>query len=380
MDVCIAGAGIGGLALARGLVADGHRVRVFERASGPSTDGAAVTIFSNGMAAAAGLGIDLGELGGDIRSLRMRRADGRRLMQSDLAPMRRSTGYPVRTIARADLIRCLGAGLGPEIVQYGRPIASVRVETPGVVIGLASGAQHPADLLVGADGHRSPTRAAVLDPAPAADVGWATWQGLGAVLPAVAAGAIGELVVGDAGLVGMMPAGNGLTQWWFDTHWTRDDPSLEPLAMLRDRFAGYADPVTELLASVAADDLGRYPHVRHRVPDQWGRGAVTLLGDAAHAFPPSQAQGANQALEDAWVLRRALTSGPAGDDVELRLREYERQRSVRVRRVARLAASERTNRPPGVVLATLARMTPAGLGGRAQLRLLRSFSDVLNQK
>ena len=34
MDVVIAGAGVGGLALANGLVADGHAVRVLERAPG----------------------------------------------------------------------------------------------------------------------------------------------------------------------------------------------------------------------------------------------------------------------------------------------------------------------------------------------------------
>jgi 2-polyprenyl-6-methoxyphenol hydroxylase-like FAD-dependent oxidoreductase len=51
VDVVIVGAGIGGLALARGLQADGHRVEVLEKAAGRRDGGAAVTIFSNGGAA-----------------------------------------------------------------------------------------------------------------------------------------------------------------------------------------------------------------------------------------------------------------------------------------------------------------------------------------
>jgi salicylate hydroxylase len=38
---------------------------------------------------------------------------------------------------------------------------------------------------------------------------------------------------------------------------------------------------------------------------------VVLIGDAAHAMPPSLAQGASQALEDAWVLARELDRHPA---------------------------------------------------------------------
>jgi FAD-dependent urate hydroxylase len=100
-----------------------------------------------------------------------------------------------------------------------------------------------------------------------------------------------------------------------------------------------------------------------------------LLGDAAHAFPPSQAQGANQALDDAWLLRRALASG---GEVTGALRRYEAVRSRRVRRISRLAASEVTNRPPNALARLAGRIAPAGLSAWAQLAVIRRCSSVLN--
>jgi FAD-dependent urate hydroxylase len=376
MDVCVVGAGIGGLALAGGLVADGHRVRVLERRAEASLGGAAVTIFSNGMAAAAGLGIELSDLGGDIQTLRMRRANGHPLMRTDLRPMRRRTGFPIRTIARDELIGRLAAGLDSDVLCYGVAVDDVRVDAEQVQVILSTGEQLAPEVVVGADGYRSVVRGAVLGDGPATEVGWVTWQGLGDVLPDVASGVVGELVVGPAGLVGMMPAGGGRTQWWFDTRWSRADPGAgSPLTHLRERFGSYAEPIPQLLAAISDTDLGRYPHVLHEIPEEWGRGPVTLLGDAAHAFPPSQAQGANQALEDAWLLRRTLASG---GDVVASVRAYERRRTARVRLVARMAASERTNRAPSAVLGALARATPAAITGRGYLSLVRRFSSVLN--
>ena len=379
MRVCVVGGGIGGLGLARGLAADGHEVVVLERSAAPAVGGAAVTIFSNGMAAASGLGVDLSDLGGDVVELTIERSSGQPLVRTDLSPVRRKSGFPIRTMPRARLIERLGEGLTPEQLRYGAVAAAVRVTGAGAVVELADGGLVEADVVVGADGNRSATRAAVLADGSPSDVGWLTWQGLGVVLPEIAAGHRGRLLVGSAGLAGFMPAGDGLTQWWFDGRSTAFDASGDALSSVRKAFGSYGTPVPELLATIGSDDGDWFSHVLRNPAPPWGRGAVTLLGDAAHAFPLSQAQGANQALEDAWLLRRALAAAPSGD-VPAVLRRYERRRAQRVGVISRMAASERTNRPPGAALGALARCMPPGVAGWGYLRLIRRISSVLRDE
>ena len=70
----------------------------------------------------------------------------------------------------------------------------------------------------------------------------------------------------------------------------------------------------------------------------WGRGPVTLLGDAAHPMLPFMAQGAAMAIEDAAVLARELARAP--DDRAAGLRNYE---AARVARTARAQREARRN-------------------------------------
>ncbi|HYU78037.1 MAG TPA: FAD-dependent monooxygenase [Vicinamibacterales bacterium] len=67
---------------------------------------------------------------------------------------------------------------------------------------------------------------------------------------------------------------------------------------------------------------------------RWGRGPVTLLGDAAHPMLPHAGQGAAQALEDAVAIGRALDGVI---DVHAALRAYEQLRWRRVHRIVRIA-------------------------------------------
>ena len=67
------------------------------------------------------------------------------------------------------------------------------------------------------------------------------------------------------------------------------------------------------------------------MPAPWHRGRVVLIGDAAHACPPTLAQGAAQALEDAAVLTELLLSSAALDDglwAAFTARRFDRAKTV----------------------------------------------------
>jgi salicylate hydroxylase len=75
------------------------------------------------------------------------------------------------------------------------------------------------------------------------------------------------------------------------------------------------------------------------VPDgDWSSGAITLLGDAAHAMLPFAAQGAAMAIEDAAVLAKCLAgTGENAAAIPPALQRYaglRRARAVRVQRTA----------------------------------------------
>ncbi len=68
----------------------------------------------------------------------------------------------------------------------------------------------------------------------------------------------------------------------------------------------------------------------------WGRGRIQLIGDAAHAMLPNAGQGACQAFEDAYILARWLAA--CRDPVEA-FSNFRRIRIPRVHGVQRLSIS-----------------------------------------
>ncbi|MEU9984939.1 FAD-dependent monooxygenase [Streptomyces sp. NPDC050856] len=95
---------------------------------------------------------------------------------------------------------------------------------------------------------------------------------------------------------------------------------------------GYGGHWEEIHASITDPTQVNYTWFdRHLVEGAWHRGRVVLVGDAAHACPPTLAQGAAMSLEDTWVLAELLGSQVTWDDGLLTA--YRDRRMPRVRMV-----------------------------------------------
>lgn len=353
MRIIIAGAGVAGVAAARGLLADGHEVTVLERSPELRALGGAITLWPGGLLILDELDVRLDGLGRRLSAIESRTAAGRVVATVDVRYLEERFGAGALVIPRGDLLIRLAEGLPEGTVRFGARVTGVE-ETGGEVrVSTENGETHTADLVIGADGVGSAVRASLWGPFTRPETGVASWQGL--IPSPVDLGGTALMIVGREGYLGLSPAGDGRAQWFIDTPWPA--PSGDPLAMLAARYGHWASPVPELLEALKYAEVQAYPHHRHRVPRVWGQGRRALLGDAAHALPPSLALGANQALEDVWVLRRALREEPSAAVGYYSLRR--RRSAQRAGRIARFSMSVSG---PLTLMQSAGPMRLAGLG------------------
>jgi FAD-dependent urate hydroxylase len=372
----IAGAGIAGLAFAVGLQGGGHDVTVLEEAPQLRSGGAAISVWNNGGMALRQLGIELDGHGRVIDGLEFWSSRGRRVGWVDVASLNRKFGINAVTIPRSELLELLAARLHPGTVRFGARCEGVHRLRDRAVTKVAGGEDLEADLVVGADGHRSVIRTLFAPAGPSTPTGWASLQGLTAAPLALTDGSISIYATGAEGGIGMMPTGGGLLQWWFDVPWPHDPLPTSVACWLQDRFARWQPPMRDLLDVISDDDIAPFPHGWHAVPPRLQMNPVVLIGDAAHAIPPVLAQGANQSIEDAWVLCRELKATPSS--ISVALESYQEIRRPKV-----VAVSQVTRRPMLPLYGLASRLPrwvtiPESVCTRSWGTMMRAFSSTLS--
>jgi salicylate hydroxylase len=95
---------------------------------------------------------------------------------------------------------------------------------------------------------------------------------------------------------------------------------------LKSDFTGWHSDIQQLIDRADGDSLYKWALFDRPPMNAWGKGRVTLLGDACHPTLPFMAQGAAMAIEDSAVLAACLNEG---DDVILNLKHYEDLRRAR---------------------------------------------------
>ncbi|MET9909434.1 FAD-dependent oxidoreductase [Streptomyces sp. NPDC006476] len=226
-----------------------------------------------------------------------------------------------------DAVRASGA-----TVRLGTTAEALKQDTDGVSARFSDGTEGRYDLVIGADGLNSATRAAIGIADKPEPTGMAIWR---IAAPRPEGVERSDLAYGGpAYIAGYTPTSEN-TIYAFVVEGCRDRASIDP--------ATYADEMRRLAQAYG----GAWPEITRHITDpgkvnytwfdrllvegSWHRGRVVLIGDAAHCCPPTLAQGAAMSLEDALVLAELLTSGRDWDG-EL-LQSYYERRIPRVRRV-----------------------------------------------
>lgn len=341
MKVAIVGGGVAGLTAALALHQKDLTPIVLERAEAFSEVGAGLQLGPNAVKVLDALGLGEGlRAAADVPAALAIRSGysnepGLTIALGQAAEARWRAPY--LHILRADLVRVLEAAARERGIELrlGSAVCAVQEASNTVSITLEGGEHLEADVAVAADGVRSPIRKALWGedaPTYAGSVAWravvdmtvlgrhrpegaaTVWTGRGchAVTYNVRGGTL-------ANLVAVVDTPNEALQSWQET-----GSGNEVLA----HFRGFQPTVLRLIRKTAR--LHKWGIYERPLAEQWMRGRVCLLGDACHALPPFLAQGAGMAIEDAYLLARALESAP---DYASAYRTYQRMRQARVKRV-----------------------------------------------
>ncbi len=343
----VIGAGIAGPVVAIGLMRSGFEPTVYEAWSAGASSGVGswLTVAVNGLRALHTF--DLRDAVLDVSfptpSVELYNGAGRLLGTVSLGQSL-PDGTTTRTMKRPDLYRVLAEEAARRGVGFAHDKRLVQAETRTdgrVVARFADGAEAEGDVLIGADGVHSATRT-IIDPhAPTprttgmGNVGGTTANpGLD-----VAPGTF-RMMFGRRAFFGyaVHPSGD---VWWYANPPVPYPPDPDG-AWLAGLFDDDVGPAAALIRASTEPIVFSGQHELPTVPT-WHRGAMVLVGDAAHVASPTSGQGASLAAEDAVALSLCLRDRPVPEAFAA----YEAMRRSRVERIVAEAARMSTHKVPG---------------------------------
>ncbi|MCC5860698.1 MAG: FAD-dependent monooxygenase [Gammaproteobacteria bacterium] len=340
--VAVVGAGLGGLAAAIGLLKQGFRVQVFEQAEAFGEVGAGISLSPNAskILAAWGLGDALAAMASIPRTGNILNGITGEVIQSQPLGevLEQLFGSPYYQVLRPDLHALLVGEvrrLAPEAFHLDHRLVDIEGPDEAPVLLFANGARQAASLVIAADGSRSVVRAKRFVDEPARFTGHIAFRGVLPMegLPERYREPRSVVWLGERRQLVHYPLNHGralnVVAFVSDVDWDREGwHERAELSELTAQFAGFCDEATEIFGHFAGHELFKWALYDREPVDEWVRGRLVLLGDAAHPMLPYLGQGAAMAIEDAWVLAGVLGQHDEPADA---LADYQARRVARAR-------------------------------------------------
>ncbi|GAA1703974.1 FAD-dependent urate hydroxylase HpxO [Microbacterium sediminicola] len=337
MRIIIIGAGIGGTSIGIALKRQGHEVVIYDQMRENKPVGAALSLWSNGIKVLNWLGLteEVATLGGQLETMAYREGlSGRTMCEFSLEPVTALTGQRSYPVARTDLQALLMETFGLDDIHLNSKMVGIEDDGTTVTASFADGSTDSADLLIGADGARSLTRAYVTtgteeEGRERSYSGYTNFNGLIPANESIGPKDQWTTYVTEGKRAAVMPVAGDRFYFWFDIPQPDGLPyERGDMTPLREAFGHWAPGVQELLDTIDPDVSLNRVEIWDLDPVQhWVRGRVAILGDAAHNTAPDIGQGACSALEDSFVLATILATTTIS--VEDSLRRYEKLRAER---------------------------------------------------
>jgi 2-polyprenyl-6-methoxyphenol hydroxylase-like FAD-dependent oxidoreductase len=336
--VLIVGTGLAGTAAAIGLAAGGVAVELIDVKPEVDATGSGITMQGNGLRELRRLGVMEAVLatGYPFDGAGLRAPDAAGTLLADLPDVRTggpdlpaTVGLPRPALARIMTDRAVTAGAK---LRLGTAVSTLAQDGDGVDVTFADGSAGRYDLVIGADGIRSATRRMIGVADEPRPTGMGIFRTFG---PRPASVTRTDLYYGGpAYIAGYCPtSADSLYAYLVED--ARDRSRQTPAERLADMVqlaAAYHGPWDDIRATLTDPAAVSYTIFEFLlVPAPWHRGRVVLIGDAAHACPPTLAQGAAQALEDAAVLTELLLSSAGLSDglwAAFTARRFDRAKAV----------------------------------------------------
>jgi salicylate hydroxylase len=342
-SIAIIGGGLAGLAAAHALSTVGLRAEIYEAAPALGEIGAAVNTSPNANKAliAIGVGDEIAKVANSSPGIYTRNMQtGEFLEFRDRRKTSARYHAPYYTFHRADLLGALAAGLDPSTIHLGHRLSAIEDHGGTIALTFANGSSAAFRTVIAADGVRSVARQALYGDDNPTYTGQMVWRVLlkGSDVPADVMEPTGHIQWVGPGchLLAYYIRGTELvnivtqedTDKWVEEGWsTHGDPDE-----MRRSFPNPEPRLEKLLSLVT--ECSKWGLFTRPLTENWGRGRIQLIGDAAHAMLPNAGQGACMAFEDAYILARWLA---AEDDPAVAFANFRRIRIPRVQAVQRLS-------------------------------------------